>query len=120
MNESEAGSKEEPLSPSCRTPSSGWHSPQDWPPAEAPLSSRLTGILRSPSDWCHRTFDRVFPVVAAAPRERAHLAGAALLATLSPREDRGLDARSSSPACCAHSEPPPRSRSMFPMDLIAR
>ena len=35
--------------PTATTPSTGWLIPQDWPPDEAPTSSRLTGILPSAS-----------------------------------------------------------------------
>ena len=58
VEESEEGSKGRTSLPTAATPSAGWLIPQDWPPAEAPTSSRLTGILRPSSDSRNATFGR--------------------------------------------------------------
>jgi hypothetical protein len=58
VEESEEGSKGKTSLPTAATPSAGWLIPQDWPPAEAPTSSRLTGILRPGSDSRNATIGR--------------------------------------------------------------
>ena len=60
QSESEAGSKEERGGSLAATPSTGWHIPQDKPPAETPAPARLTGILHSPSDSRYRPSGQVF------------------------------------------------------------
>jgi hypothetical protein len=71
VKESEEGSKEERVAQRPQLPRPVTAVPPQ-PPADAPSSSRLTGILRSPLDSCNRTFGRC--------SQRAHRASSPLRA----------------------------------------